>query len=299
MEKENTQYKIHDALFKDALSYPSEVKKLIKAYIPAAIVEQIDWTTLKACKTNFVSEQLAQNFSDVVYKCHLLDKKTYLYFIFESQTNPDFYFPHRLEKYRLFIIDDHLKTEKSLPYIYAICLYSGSQPFKVVDYPNPKLKTLFNPLFNPFNPWINLIHLSQQQDAFLAESGVFQILLKLGSQPNKKGMLGWIKAHVDYVAKVLTSPYKYTGFSYLLELEKRTNQLAVLENLLKLLPEHSQIIMSAAQQLRQEGIEIGIFTKAIEIAKSMLLKFKIDIDTVQEATKLPKAELEKILQENK
>jgi hypothetical protein len=45
-EQEDNQYKIHDSLFKDALSYPSEVEKLIRAYTPAAIVELIDWTTL-------------------------------------------------------------------------------------------------------------------------------------------------------------------------------------------------------------------------------------------------------------
>jgi hypothetical protein len=201
---------------------------------------------MEACNTNFVSEQLSQNFSDVVYKCRLLDQETYLYFIFESQTSPDFHFPHRLEKYRLLITDNHLKKKKSLPYVYAICLYSSRQPFKVIDYPNPKLKPLFKAWVNLFKAWINLIHLNQQQDAFLAESGIFQVLLKIGSQ-HKKGVLDWIKAHLDYVAKVLESPYKCTGFSYLLELEKRNNSLAVLETLLKLLPKYSQEIMSVAQ----------------------------------------------------
>src|ERR1700733_7468486 len=106
-EQEGIQYKIHDSLFKDALSYPSEVEKLIRAYTPAEIVELIDWTTLKECKTNFVSEKLAQNYSDVIYKCRLSDKKTYLYFIFESQTNPDSHFLHRVGKYRLLITDNH------------------------------------------------------------------------------------------------------------------------------------------------------------------------------------------------
>jgi predicted transposase/invertase (TIGR01784 family) len=63
------------------------------------------------------------------------------------------------------------------------------------------------------------------------------------------------------------------------------------------------IYMSVAQQLRQEGLEIGreegIVTKAIAVAKNMLFKLHLDIDIVQKATELPKDELEKILQENK
>ena len=64
--------------------------------------------------------------------------------------------------------------------------------------------------------------------------------------------------------------------------------------------------MTVARQLKREGkiegkregkIE-GIQTRSIQIARNMLLKLHLDIDTVQEATELSKAELEKILQGN-
>ena len=70
----------------------------------------------------------------------------------------------------------------------------------------------------------------------------------------------------------------------------------------------TDIIMSAAEKLKREwleegmqlgekkGVQEGIFTKAIAVAKNMLFKFKIDIETVQKVTELPRAELEKILQ---
>jgi hypothetical protein len=203
-------------------------------------------------KTNFVSEQLAQNFSDVVYKCRLLDKKTYLYFILESQTGPDFYFPHRIEKYRLSITDEHLKTEKFLPRIYTICLYSSNRPFKILDYANPKLNALFN------SSGVNLIHLRQQQDALLTESGIFQVLLKLGSQrKGREKVLDWIQTHQDYVTKLLESPYKYTGVSYLWALEKRNNPSMVLENFVNLFPKYKREIMNVVQQLKQEGRKEG------------------------------------------
>ena len=175
----------------------------------------------------------------------MLDKKTYLYFLLESQTAPDFYFPHRREKYRLLITEEHLKTENFLPRILTLCLYSGSQPFKTIDYANPELNTLFNSPVN--SPGFYLINLHQQQDAFLAESGIFQVLLKIGSQ-YKKEVLGWMKAHLDYVVEVLESPYKCTGLSYLLELEKRNNPFVVLENITKLIPKHTHEIMNYVQK---------------------------------------------------
>ena len=52
--------------------------------------------------------------------------------------------------------------------------------------------------------------------------------------------------------------------------------------------------MSYAQKLQQEGI----LTNVREIAKNMLFGLNLDINVVQQATKLPKAELEKILHDN-
>jgi hypothetical protein len=67
----------------------------------------------------------------------------------------------------------------------------------------------------------------------LQETGVFQILLKLGGQRTKE-VLGWIEIHPEYIAKLMESPYKYGAVSYLLELEKRKPPLAIIENLVNL-----------------------------------------------------------------
>jgi hypothetical protein len=44
--EKNSGKKIHDSLFKEALSYPREAEKLIKAYTKPAILAHIDWPTL-------------------------------------------------------------------------------------------------------------------------------------------------------------------------------------------------------------------------------------------------------------
>ena len=73
-----------------------------------------------------------------------------------------------------------------------------------------------------------------------------------------------------------------------------------MEKLVSISPNKQNVIMSAAQKLinrgKEKGMEKGIFTKAIAIAKKMLLELKLDIDTVKRVTELPRVELEKILQ---
>ena len=65
-----------------------------------------------------------------------------------------------------------------------------------------------------------------------------------------------------------------------------------------------EIIMTAAQKLRQQGMQQGvqqgmqqgIITKAREVAKNML-RLHLDIDTVEQATKLSKKEIQELMQE--
>ena len=105
-------------------------------------------------------------------------------------------------------------------------------------------------------------------------------------------------------------------FNYMLQLEEEVDPNILMEKLISISPKKRNSFMSAAQKLinqgmqqgiqlgeekgiekgMEKGMEKGIFTKAIAVAKNMLLKLKLDIDTVQKATELPKAELEKILQ---
>jgi predicted transposase YdaD len=55
------------------------------------------------------------------------------------------------------------------------------------------------------------------------------------------------------------------------------------------------IVIGVLEGVKQ-GIEIGKEIGKQQVAGSLLLKLKLDIDSVQQATGLPRAELEKILQ---
>jgi hypothetical protein len=121
------------------------------------------------------------------------------------------------------------------------------------------LKELFT------TPGFNLVFLSKCSDNWLKETGVFQILLKLGGKRTKEA-LGWIETHPDYIANLLASPYKYGEISYLLKLKKRKNPLAIIENLVSVFPVFKDGRMSTAQQLRQEGMQ----EEKLQVAQRML-----------------------------
>ncbi|MHB9147294.1 MAG: Rpn family recombination-promoting nuclease/putative transposase [Candidatus Amoebophilus sp.] len=72
-------------------------------------------------------------------------------------------------------------------------------------------------------------------------------------------------------------------------LEKIVNLIIINEQ------EKEEIMRSVAQEYIKQGIQQGLLIKSREVAKNMLLKLRLDIDTVQKATELTKEELQQIL----
>ena len=66
-------------------------------------------------------------------------------------------------------------------------------------------------------------------------------------------------------------------------------------------PQKKENIMTAARQLerkgRQEGKQKGKQEGRQEVARNMLVKLHLDLDTVQKATELTEEELQEILKE--
>jgi hypothetical protein len=68
----------------------------------------------------------------------------------------------------------------------------------------------------------------------------------------------------------------------------------LIEAIIEAVPDKKHIVMTAAQQLIQQGMQ----QEKLIIAKNMLLKLHLDIHTVQKATDITKEELEGILKQS-
>ena len=73
----------HDSFAKKALSKLAVAKDLLKAHLSPELVRRIDWNTLWLTNKSYVTEQLSQLHSDVVYSCQVEGKKAYIYCLIE------------------------------------------------------------------------------------------------------------------------------------------------------------------------------------------------------------------------
>ncbi|XWN35579.1 MAG: hypothetical protein ROO73_02255 [Roseivirga sp.] len=102
---------------------------------------------------------------------------------------------------------------------------------------------------------------------------MLQLLLK---HSRYRSYLDWIKAHPRLIEALLEQVYGISGVIYILATEEENSAEAIIKAISAIIPEKKEAIMTAAQQLRQEGIQQGMQqgmqTKSLEIAKNMLLQ---------------------------
>jgi hypothetical protein len=151
-----------------------------------------------------------------------------------------------------------------------------------------------------------LISLNKEPDEVLAShgpSGTMELLLKRGWELN---FVEWLRAHSSLLKDISVSDMFSLYMGYALAVGKAED---IIEAFLAIYPQQKDTIMTAARQLERRGMKIGMergmekgIEKGIEkgrqeVARNMLVKLRLDLDTVQKATELNKEELQKILKE--
>jgi predicted transposase/invertase (TIGR01784 family) len=307
----------HDGFFKHALSKLTVAKDLLRAHLSPSITQRIQWDSLKLSNKSYTDDKLAQLHSDVVYACQIDKKSSYIYILLEQQTTPDPLLPFRFLQYNVAMLAEHLaqskegKQKAKLPIILNLCLYSGKKtpyPYSVDIYDcftDPALAKakMFQPL--------SLIDLGQLSEEELKKHGTADLMELLIKQSREKTFLTWMQEHPEEIIKLLGSLYGISGIHYILANERDHLPNQIIDAIIAIAPHKKEYIMTAAQQLRQEGIregrqegiqkgrQEGMYTKTLDIAKNMLSTLHLDMKTVSEATGLSEQELIKLQEEGK
>ncbi len=89
----------HDKLFKETWSNLENVRSFLKHYLPANVLKLMVLKNLEICKDSFVEKELADYFSDMLYKITLSGTSGYVYILFEHKSYYDKYVHLQLLEY--------------------------------------------------------------------------------------------------------------------------------------------------------------------------------------------------------
>ena len=288
----------HDGLFKASLSNIEVARDLLQTHLAPELVQQIDWDSLQLTNKSYIDEQLSQFHSDMVYACQLNGVDAYIYLFVEQQTEPERLLPFRLLEYNVKMCREHLNQgNKKLPLVVNLVLYSGKKTpypysgdiFDCFEAPDRARALMFKPL--------KLIDLGQLSEAELVQHGSADLLELLLKQGRERTFYKWLDAHPELVLALFEREYGMSGILYILDQEKAYPGDEVVKKLKSIIPSKEEDIMQAVRTIRQEsiqqGIQQGMQTRDLEIAKRMLIKGEPQ-EKVVEFTNLTKAAVGKI-----
>jgi recombination-promoting nuclease RpnE len=147
-----------------------------------------------------------------------------------------------------------------------------------------------------------LVDLGQLSEAELKQHGTIDLLELLLRQSQERTCLEWLKANPTAVVGMvddLVEIYGTSSIIFILEVERKHSPEEVIEAIVNIVPHKKEAIMTAAQQLHQQGMQQGMQqgrqegmqAEKLHIAKNLLSNFHLDMKIVSEATGLSEQEL--------
>ena len=129
----------HDALFKAVFGQPEHARGALRAVVPAAMAEALDWSTLALQPGSFVDPELSPSHTDLLYAAAWRGgAEVPVYVLFEHQSSADRWMPLRLLRYMVRIWERWLKDHQdatALPAIVPIVLGQGLPIFSGLKQP--------------------------------------------------------------------------------------------------------------------------------------------------------------------
>jgi predicted transposase/invertase (TIGR01784 family) len=308
IKKKNLVPTPHDRFFRAAMANKRVAREFFESHLPEAFQEHVDLNTLHLEPGSFIDEELQLQITDVLYSLTWKGKTAFLYTLVEHLREADPLMAFRNIKYRIGIMDDHLKKTGELPIVFVLVVYNGDTKY-------PYSTNLFD-LFGEdkvlaretFLQPFDLIDLSQITDEKLkkrAWSGILELSLK---HTRERDLMPFLRDVVQLIKLIFDdgdSSYVMTVFNYLM----KTGEIQDIEALRHLIHqnlsnEQEKKVMTIAEQFRQqgrrEGIEKGIekgreegIEEGVKITAIALIQMNLLADEqIAAVTKLP---LEKII----
>jgi predicted transposase/invertase (TIGR01784 family) len=118
----------HDAIINYAFSKPDTAAGELRSVLPPALVDALDFDTLKLEPGSFVDEALAGHHTDLLYAVELEGREAFIYVLFEHQSTVDPLMPFRMLRYTCRVWERWVAAHpnaKRLPAVVPVVLYHG------------------------------------------------------------------------------------------------------------------------------------------------------------------------------
>jgi predicted transposase/invertase (TIGR01784 family) len=153
----------HDRFFKAVFSRIIVVQDYFNHFFPKHLLSKLNIDTLESVNTSYITPELEEFYSDIVWRCQFKDKKesVLICFIFEHKSYVPKY-PHvQIGDYKQGAYNKQIKEKKPLQLVVPIIVYHGLKPW-----PDKPFSSYFGDIDESFLFYIDPLafHLTNLQD---------------------------------------------------------------------------------------------------------------------------------------
>ena len=259
----------HDALFKSTFSDPQNALVLLKAVAGPAFSDGFDIASLEPEHVSFVDEELEQKHADLLFRAVINGSETFVYLLFEHQSQSSPIMPLRMYRYAGAALQRAYDQRKELPLpaLLPIVVHHSSTGWRH----GTSLRDVMNVGQHPaslhrYLPQIEFLldDISGLPDeALLARDGVEtrgQVPLALVFMRDGRDAGRLVESLQRFAplfrAETVSAMFKAQLFAYLL-MVSQLPPTEILGTLKEALPGEEEAIVTAAEQLRRDGLEEG------------------------------------------
>jgi predicted transposase YdaD len=261
----------HDKLFTEAFGTTQAARGMLQGLAPPAVLERLDLDTLAPAAGSFVDEALAGSQSDVLFSVKLAGRPAFVYVLLEHKSYVDRWVGLQLLRYVVRIWEQALREEPRpavLPPIIPLVVHHSEGGWTAAS----RLSDLVDPVVSEVAELARLTpsfeylvdDLSRATDEELLArgmgllAGIAAIFLRdARSQERVLPMLGRMTA---LLRELWSAPDGRRAVAILLRylcLVAEVDATEVSDVVKRTHPEAEELIMTIAEQLRQEGREEG------------------------------------------
>ena len=289
----------HDAVFKRFLRQPETATDFLTLYLPEAIRQRCDFSTLRLQSASFIDEDLRAWYSDVLWSVQTTCGTGYVYVVIEHQSSPDSHMAFRLMRYAIAAMQRHLDAgHKTLPLVVPMLFYHGATspyPFSLNwldEFADPQLaKTLYG---CPFP----LIDVTVMPDDDIVQHRRVALLELMQKHIRQRDLMLLLEQLVTLIDEGYTSGSQLVAMQNYMLQRGHTEQADLFYGVLRDRETGGESMMTLAQWFEEKGIEKGIQQGRQEERQEFALRLLskgMSREDVAEMTNLSLAEIDKVI----
>ncbi|OWY38906.1 ISNCY family transposase [Xenophilus sp. AP218F] len=250
----------HDLVFKQFLTDPATARDFLAIHLPPALRALCDLDTLRLESGSFIEPELRPYYSDILYSVQSAGKPGYIYAVIEHQSTPDKLMAFRLMRYCIAAMHQHLRNgHDRLPLVAPLLFYHGS----VSPYP---FSTNWLDLFDTpdaaaalYSRDFPLVDVTVIPDDEILRHKRVALLELVQKHIRQRDMLDLAQEIAFLLRLGLCSTEQLESLlHYILQTGETAQPDVFLQTLANSSPQYEELVMTIAQQLRQEGISVGM-----------------------------------------